>query len=100
MPLSAHLGPLTGDQEALIPAIDRAITACVRGTLIREDGSAAKAVASILYWLENGPQSGRIDLDFPRRHELAAVCAVETHVRYLRHANDQIVRRAASQLVA
>jgi hypothetical protein len=87
--LHARLGYLTCDQEALAPIVDRAITACVIGVVAKQ-GSAEDAVAAVLDWLAYGEQSGRIEIDFPRTHELLAACVVEAFRRYLRHNNSAI----------
>jgi hypothetical protein len=91
---ASPLGYLDGDQEALMPMLDRGIEAIVRGVLIDEDGSEVKAVSALLYWLDNGPVSGRIDIDFPRKRELQAVMVLETVKRYLRMNNQRIVDQA------
>jgi cytochrome c len=88
------LGYIRTDQETLIPILDRGMDACVRGTLMQDDGSEFKAVAAILYWLEHGEQAGRIEMDFPRFKELQAVCAVETLKRFQRANNQRIYDKA------
>jgi hypothetical protein len=91
---ASPLGYLDGDQEALMPMLDRGIEAIVRGVLIDEDGSEVKAVSALLYWLDNGPVSGRIDIDFPRKRELQAVMVLEVIKRYQRFNNQRVIEQA------
>lgn len=84
------LGYCRVDQKLLLRILDRAIDAVVHGA-----DSEHQAVAAILYWLAYGEQSGRIEIDFPRTHELMAVCVVEAFRRYLRHNNASIFARAS-----
>jgi hypothetical protein len=83
------LGYLRTDQETIMPILDRAIDACVRGA-----DSEYRAVAAVLSWIENGEQAGRIAMDFPRFNELAAVMCVEAQKRFIRHNNQRIYDKA------